>query len=73
MKVNINDIVISSRRRKLNKDKVSELAESMKLIGQLEPITITKDNVLLAGWHTQYYTKGMGYYEHIRRKETEKN
>lgn len=29
MKVNINDIVISSRKRKLNKDKVSELAESL--------------------------------------------
>ena len=36
MKIKISDIVIGNRRRKLNKDKVSELAESMKLIGQLE-------------------------------------
>jgi len=63
MKVNINDIVISSRKRKLNKDKVSELAESMKLIGQLEPITITKDNVLLAGWHRLEAAKLLGWDE----------
>ena len=63
MKVNINDIVISSRKRKLNKDKVSELAESMKLIGQLDPITITKDNVLLAGWHRLEAAKLLGWDE----------
>ena len=63
MNIKINEIVIGSRRRKLNKDKVSELAESMKLIGQLEPITITKDNVLLAGWHRLEAVKLLGWDE----------
>jgi len=63
MKVEISDIVIGNRRRKLNKDKVSELAESMKLIGQLEPLTITKDNVLLAGWHRLEAAKSLGWDE----------
>ena len=63
MNIKINEIVIGSRRRKLNKDKVSELAESMKLIGQLEPITITKDNVLLAGWHRLEAAKLLGWDE----------
>jgi len=63
MNIKINDIVISSRKRKLNMDKVKELAESMKLIGQLEPITITKDNVLLAGWHRLEAAKLLGWDE----------
>ena len=63
MNININEIVINSRKRKLNQDKVKELAESMKLIGQLEPITITKDNVLLAGWHRIEAAKSLGWDE----------
>ena len=63
MNIKINDIVIGSRRRKLNKDKVSVLAESMKLIGQLEPLTITRDNVLLAGWHRLEAAKSLGWDE----------
>jgi len=63
MNIKINDVVISSRKRKLNEDKVKELAESMKLIGQLEPITITKDNVLLAGWHRLEAAKLLGWDE----------
>ena len=63
MKIKISDIVIGNRRRKLDKDKVSELAESMKLVGQLEPLTITKDNVLLAGWHRLEAAKSLGWDE----------
>lgn len=47
MNIKISDIVINDRKRKLNKDKARQLAESMKLIGQLEPVTITSDNILL--------------------------
>lgn len=61
MNIKINDIVINNRKRKLNEDKVKELAESIKLIGQLEPITITKDNVLLAGLHRVEAVKLLGW------------
>lgn len=63
MNININEIVINSRKRKLNQDKVKELAESMKLIGQLEPIVLTRDNVLLAGWHRVEAAKMLGWEE----------
>jgi len=63
MNIKISDIVVSIRKRKLNKDKVNELAESMKLIGQLEPITVTKDNILLAGWHRLQAAKLLGWDE----------
>jgi len=61
MKVNINDIVINNRKRRLNKEKATELAESFKLIGQLEPVTITKYNVLLAGLHRVEAAKILGW------------
>jgi len=63
MNIKIDDIVINNRKRKLNNDKVRDLAESMKLIGQLEPIMITSDNVLLAGWHRVEAAKLLGWEE----------
>ena len=54
MKVDIDVIHINERKRKLNVDKVAELAESFLLLGQLEPITIAssgKNYILLAGMH----------------------
>jgi len=63
MNIKINDIVINSRKRKLNENKVKELAESMKLIGQLEPITVTSGNVLLAGLHRVEAAKILGWDE----------
>ena len=39
MVIQINSIEISNRKRSLNSDKVAEIAESFKLLGQLEPIT----------------------------------
>lgn len=61
MIIKIDDIIINSRKRKLNTYKVKELAESMKLIGQLEPITITKSNILLAGLHRVEAAKLLGW------------
>ena len=61
MDIKIDNIVINNRKRKLNKDKVRELAESFKLIGQLEPITITSNNILLAGWHRIEAAKMLGW------------
>lgn len=72
MNINIDDIVINNRKRKLNNDKVRELAESFKLIGQLEPITITSDNVLLAGWHRVEAAKMLGWKE-IKAEQFEGN
>jgi len=63
MNIKIREIEIGSRKRKLNEDKVKELAESLNLLGQLEPITITKDNVLIAGWHRLEAAKLLGWDE----------
>lgn len=40
MNIKIDNIVLNDRKRKLNKDKVMELADSFKLLGQLEPILV---------------------------------
>jgi len=63
MIIKIDDIIINSRKRKLNTYKVKELAESMKIIGQLEPITVTSGNVLLAGLHRVEAAKILGWDE----------
>ena len=63
MIIKIDDIIINSRKRKLNTYKVKELAESMKIIGQLEPITVTSGNVLLAGLHRIEAAKMLGWDE----------
>lgn len=62
--IRIGDIVIGNRKRELNKDKVEELADSFKLIGQLEPITVTQKNgqyILLAGLHRLEAAKLLGW------------
>lgn len=64
MNIQIDNIIVNNRKRKLNKDKVKELSESFKLLGQLEPITITSQNgqyVLLAGWHRLEAAKLLGW------------
>ena len=48
MLVPIEDIKVKKRVRKEMGD-VSALADSMKRFGQISPILITKDNVLIAG------------------------
>lgn len=49
--IKISDIKIKSGRRPLDPDTVSEIAGSIKEIGLINPITITKDNTLIAGLH----------------------
>ncbi len=39
------------RARRLREDKVAELAGSIRLVGQIEPILITRDGRLVAGLH----------------------
>ncbi len=64
MNIKIDNIVLNDRKRKLNKDKVMELAGSFKLLGQLEPITVASKNdqyVLLAGLHRLEAAKLLGW------------
>ena len=49
--ISIDDIKIENNRRPLNNDKVRELAESIKKIGLLNPIAISPEKVLIAGFH----------------------
>ena len=51
MKVNIDDIKVSERLRKLDDEKVDELAKSISVIGLLHPIVIDSENNLLSGHH----------------------
>jgi len=60
-KVNISDIIINKdNRRKSDKDKVKQLAESIKQIGLLNPITMNNNNELLAGLHRLEACKSLG-------------
>ena len=52
VEVNISDIIVSERLRKDAGD-IEELADSIKLYGLLNPITLRRNGnryVLLAGW-----------------------
>lgn len=51
MLVNVQEIVIKSGRRAINNNKVTELADSIVEIGLINPITIDKNMVLIAGRH----------------------
>ena len=41
----------SNRKRRINQDKVNELRESIKQVGLMNPITLDKNNYLIAGHH----------------------
>jgi len=51
MKIKVSDIKVNEGRRSIDYSKVKEIAESIKEIGLINPVTITKDNVLIAGMH----------------------
>ncbi len=64
MKVDISSIRINERKRKLNADKVAELAESILLLGLLEPILVAQNGdeyTLLAGLHRLEAAKLLGW------------
>jgi len=62
-KVKIKDIIVNEGRRGIDYGKVAELAESIKLIGLLNPITIRKDKVLIAGAHRREACLRLGFTE----------
>lgn len=51
MTININEIIIKDNRRTVNTDKVKSLADSIKEVGLINPVVLTKDHVLVAGAH----------------------
>ena len=63
MKLKLSEIVVHEGRRDINYEKVSELAESIKIVGLINPITVDKDNVLIAGAHRLEAYKQLGFDE----------
>lgn len=51
MKIRVDDIQVKAGRRELDTDHVRELADSIKELGLLNPLTVDKENVLIAGLH----------------------
>lgn len=51
MELRIVDIKINNNRRVVNKEKVLQLADSIKEIGLLNPVNVTNKNELIAGLH----------------------
>ena len=51
MKIRVDEIQVKEGRRELNADHVRELAESIKELGLLNPVTVDKDHILIAGLH----------------------
>jgi len=66
MKIKLEEIEIRNRKRNLNPDKVTELASSFSLLGQLQPISVINKNhgfELLAGWHRIEAARLLGWSE----------
>lgn len=61
MRLNIEEIVVKERKRNLGN--VQELAESIKKLGLLNPITITNEHVLIAGFHRLEACRLLGHRE----------
>ena len=51
MRLKITDICVVEKRRKLDDTKVAELADSIREVGLLNPITVSSKNQLVAGNH----------------------
>ena len=51
MRLKITDICVGQDRRKLDDTKVAELADSIREVGLLNPITVSSKNQLVAGSH----------------------
>lgn len=59
----ISEITVSEGRRNIDYVKVSELAESIKIVGLLHPIAIDKDGKLVSGGHRLEACKHLGWKE----------
>ena len=59
----INSITVKQGRRAIDSAKVRELANSMREIGLINPITVTQDRVLITGAHRLEAAKLLGWTE----------
>ena len=63
MQVNIESIQVNSGRREALPDAVRELADSISAVGLLNPITVDRDYILIAGLHRLEAAKLLGWEE----------
>ena len=63
MKMAIDEIIVCPGRRKAGVYAVRELAESMKALGLLNPVTVTPNRVLIAGLRRLEAAKSLGWTE----------
>ncbi|HHF42439.1 MAG TPA: hypothetical protein ENL38_01800 [Candidatus Aminicenantes bacterium] len=61
--VKLDEVKIGKRYRTTNKDVIERLKSSIKEIGLLQPIVISKDKDLVAGFHRLQALKELGYEE----------
>ena len=59
MKIKLSEIIVPEGRRKIDYVKVSELMQSIKIVGLLNPITVDKNYTLVAGEHRYEACKGL--------------
>lgn len=57
--VKISEIIVKNRKRPA--DNIDELVNSIQEIGLINPVTISKDNVLIAGYHRIEACKKLGW------------
>jgi len=57
------DIQVKERKRKASDEKVTDLCHSIHEIGLINPITVTTEGVLIAGFHRLTAYEKMGYEE----------
>ena len=63
MRLSIKEIQVKEGRRSLDTCHVRELADSIREIGLLNPLTIDRDNFLIAGLHRLEAVKRLGWTE----------
>lgn len=63
MKRKISEIIVDEGRRPIDEKSVSQLMDSIRTIGLLNPITTTKDGHLIAGGHRLEAAKRLGWKE----------
>jgi ParB-like chromosome segregation protein Spo0J len=59
----VSSILVGNRKRHTNADKVAALADSIKQVGLLNPLTITQDGRLIAGLHRLEAVQSLGWLE----------
>ena len=64
VELNVNEIIVKNRKRQTDEEKVTEIMESIKEIGLLNPVSVNKTPegyILVAGLHRLTAYKRLGY------------